>query len=40
MFDAVEGQVRAPLKDFPQMPAKVLAERVGWDGSPSWFRKK
>jgi hypothetical protein len=22
------------------MPASVLAERVGWEGSPSWFRKQ
>ncbi len=22
------------------MPATVIAERVGWDGSPSWFRKQ
>ena len=40
VFDDVEGHVRRLLKDFPQMPATVLAERVGWEGSPSWFRKK
>ena len=39
-FDAVEGRVRGLLEEFPQMPATVLAERVGWEGSPSWFRKK
>jgi hypothetical protein len=22
------------------LPASVIAERVGWDGSPSWFREK
>jgi hypothetical protein len=39
-FDAVEQQVRALLADAPFMPATVLAERVGWDGSPSWFREQ
>lgn len=39
-FDAFETQVRGLLKDFPRMPATVIAERVGWLGSPSWFRKK
>ena len=28
------------LEQFPTMPATVLAERVGWAGSQSWFRKK
>ena len=27
------------LAEFPEMPATVLAERVGWSGSPSWFRE-
>ena len=39
-FDAYELRVRELLKDFPAMPAMVIAERVGWDGSPSWFRKR
>ncbi len=39
-FDAYEPRVRELLKDFPAMPATVIAERVGWDGSPSWFRKR
>jgi len=39
-FDGFEARVRGLLKDFPQMPATVIAERVGWSGSPSWFRKK
>ena len=39
-FDAFESQVRALLAQFPAMPASVLAERVGWSGSASWFRKK
>jgi len=39
-FDAFETQVRVLLVEFPLMPATVLAERVGWEGSPSWFRKR
>jgi len=37
-FDAVESQVRALLREFPDMPATVLAERVGWTRSSSVFR--
>ena len=39
-FDEFEERVRGLLKDFPHMPATVIAERVGWSGPPSWFRKK
>lgn len=39
-FDAFERRVRELLAEFPTMPAKVIAERVGWAGSESWFRKK
>jgi hypothetical protein len=39
-FDAVESRVRGLLAQFPSMPATVLAERVGWTGSASWFRKR
>jgi transposase len=39
-FDAVEGQVRQLLAQTPSMPATVLAERIGWAGSPSWFREQ
>ena len=39
-FDAVESQVRRLLHETPSMPATVIAERIGWEGSPSWFRKK
>jgi len=39
-FDEVAWTVRALLEDTPSMPASVLAERVGWEGSPSWFRKQ
>jgi transposase len=37
-FSRFEPRVRALLEDHPEMPATVIAERVGWDGSPSWFR--
>lgn len=37
-FDAVEQRVRALLREFPDMPATVLAERVGWTRSSSVFR--
>ena len=33
IVDAVEPQVRALLKEFPQMPATVIAERIGWTRS-------
>ena len=38
-FTPFEEPVRALLAEFPEMPATVLAERVGWAGSPSWFRE-
>jgi transposase len=38
-FTPFEERVRALLVEFPDMPATVLAERVGWSGSPSWFRE-
>ena len=38
-FTAFEPRVRELLAEFPQMPATVIAERVDWDGSPSWFRE-
>jgi hypothetical protein len=37
-FAPFEPRVRVLLAEFPEMPATVLAERVGWDGSVSWFR--
>lgn len=37
-FAVVEPRVRALLAEFPELPATVLAERVGWTGSSSWFR--
>ena len=39
-FDGVEPGVRALPARFPSMLATVLAERVGWTGSASWFRKQ
>jgi len=38
-FAPCEQQVRQLLRRTPSMPATVLAERVGWTGSPSWFRQ-
>lgn len=37
-FTVFEPRVRALLEDVPDMPATVLAERVGWTGSIRWFR--
>ena len=38
-FVSVEARVRALLEEFNDLPASVLAERVGWTGSQSWFRE-
>jgi hypothetical protein len=38
-FSPLEPRVRALLAEVPEMPATVIAERVGWDGSMSWFRE-
>jgi hypothetical protein len=38
-FTPFEKRVAALLAEFPEMPATVLAERVGWAGSSSWFRE-
>jgi transposase len=37
-FTPFEGRVRAILAEHPEMPATVIAERVGWQGSITWFR--
>ena len=37
-FTPFEVQVRQLLSETPDMPATVLAERVGWAGSIRWFR--
>ena len=31
IVDAVEPRIRLLLKDYPRMPATVIAERIGWD---------
>jgi hypothetical protein len=36
-FAVFEPRVQALLKDTPDMPATVMAERVGWTGSIRWF---
>lgn len=36
----VEPRIRALLSVYPTMPATVIAERVGWTGSISWFRER
>ena len=38
-FTPFEERVRSMLAEFPDLPATVLAERVGWLGSPSWIRE-
>ncbi|MDN5771559.1 MAG: IS21 family transposase [Microlunatus sp.] len=38
-FVVFEPRVRVLLKENPDLPASVLAERVGWQGSESWFRQ-
>ena len=38
-FESFEQQVRQLLEATPSMPATVLAERVGWVGSATWFRQ-
>lgn len=36
-FTVFEARVRELLEETPDMPATVLAERVGWEGSIRWF---
>lgn len=38
-FEPFEPLVRQLLKQTPDMPATVIAERVGWTGSITWFRE-
>lgn len=38
-FATFEPRVRALLAEEPELPATVLAERVGWQGSITWFRE-
>ncbi len=37
-FATFESRVRQLLEEHPDMPATVIAERVGWTGSITWFR--
>jgi hypothetical protein len=37
-FTPLEARVRTILAEHPEMPATVIAERVDWQGSISWFR--
>ena len=37
-FTPFEARVKELLRQTPDMPATVLAERVGWSGSIRWFR--
>jgi transposase len=39
-ISAAEPRIRVLLLAYPQMPATVIAERVGWTGSISWFRER
>ena len=36
---SAEPRIRELLKDNPRMPASVIAERIGWSGSPAWLRE-
>jgi len=38
-FTPFEDRVRVLLEDDPELPAVVIAERVGWTGSITWFRQ-
>ena len=38
-FTPFEARVRALLAEHPEMPATVIAERVEWSGSITWFRE-
>jgi transposase len=38
--DAVDDQIRALLKEYPRMPATVIAERIGWQQGMSQFKRR
>jgi transposase len=40
IVDAVEPQIRDLLREFPQMPATVIAERIGWDRSMTVLKER
>jgi hypothetical protein len=35
-----EPQIRSLLTEYPKMPATVIAERIGWTCSSSYFRQR
>ena len=39
-FTPFEARVRALLAEHPALPGTVLAERIGWSGSITWFREQ
>jgi len=40
IVDAVEPEIRSLLKDFPEMPATVIAERIGWSRGMTVLRDR
>jgi transposase len=40
IVDAAEPRIRALLREFPGMPATVIAERIGWDRSMTVFKER
>ncbi|MGH3850980.1 MAG: helix-turn-helix domain-containing protein, partial [Pseudonocardiaceae bacterium] len=38
-FAPFEERVKAMLAEFPDMPATVIAQRIGWSGSITWLRQ-
>lgn len=40
VVDAVEPEIRELLKDFPDMPATVIAERIGWERGMTVLRDR
>ena len=40
IVDAVEPKIRSLLSDFPDMPATVIAERIGWDRSLTVLKER
>ena len=40
IVDAVEGEILVLLREFPTMPATVIAERIGWEHSITVLRDR
>jgi transposase len=40
IVDAVEPRIREVLKEFPEMPATVIAERIGWTRSLTVLKER